>query len=315
MRAYVLRRLLYIPFMLLAMSALLFYLLQTLPGDAAILKVGATGSCQECLQKVRADLGLDDPPVVQYFSWLGDIVRGDFGKTLGTNDEIGPEIRLALPKTIELAIFVLVLTLLIGIPLGVISAVKQGTILDYTLRFVTIAGLSVPVFWLGTLFVLLPQIWWDWTPLQPKYVSITENPFTNFKIMFWPALTLAVSSSAYVARLVRSSMLEVLYSDYVRTARAKGLRESAVILRHVLRGSLVTILTLIGIQFGAVLGGSVLIEQIWGIPGMGSISLQAVNHQDYREVLAVTMIFATIFILITLLIDVLYAYVDPRIRY
>ena len=246
MRAYVLRRLLYIPFMLLAMSALLFYLLQTLPGDAAILKVGATGSCQECLQKVRADLGLDDPPVVQYFSWLGDIVRGDFGKTLGTNDEIGPEIRLALPKTIELAIFVLVLTLLIGIPLGVISAVKQGTILDYTLRFVTIAGLSVPVFWLGTLFVLLPQIWWDWTPLQPKYVSITENPFTNFKIMFWPALTLAVSSSAYVARLVRSSMLEVLYSDYVRTARAKGLRESAVILRHVLRGSLVTILTLIG---------------------------------------------------------------------
>ena len=157
----------------------------------------------------------------------------------------------------------------------------------------------MPVFWLGTLFVLLPQIWWDWTPLQPKYVSITENPFTNFKIMFWPALTLAVSSSAYVARLVRSSMLEVLYSDYVRTARAKGLRESAVILRHVLRGSLVTILTLIGIQFGAVLGGSVLIEQIWGIPGMGSISLQAVNHQDYREVLAVTMIFATIFILIT----------------
>jgi peptide/nickel transport system permease protein len=315
MRAYIIRRLMLMPFMLLAMSALLFYLLQVQPGDAAILKIGATGNCKECLERVREDLGLDRPPVVQYLSWLGDITRGDFGKTLGTNDEIGPEIQQALPKTLEIAIFTLVLTLLIGVPVGVISAVKQGTAFDYFLRFVTVAGLSIPTFWLGTIFVLLPVLWFGWTPLVRDYKGPFEDPITNFRIMFWPGLTLAVSSSAYLGRLVRSSMLEVLYSDYVRTARAKGLGERAVVIRHVLRGSLVTILTLVGIQFGAVLGGSVLIEQIYGVPGLGTLSLSAVNHQDYREVLAATMVFASMFILVTLVIDVLYAYVDPRIRY
>ena len=315
MRAYIIRRLLIMPFMLLAMSMLLFYLLQIQPGDAALLKVGATGSCKECLEAVREDLGLDRPPAAQYLTWLGGIVRGDFGKTLGTNDPIGPEIKLALPPTVTIAVLTLLLTMLIGIPVGVISAVKQGSMLDYFLRFVTVAGLSVPSFWLGTLMVLLPVLWFDWTPLSKNYVGFTDNPVQNIWILFWPALTLAVGSSAYLGRLVRSAMLEVLYSDYVRTARAKGLRERAVVLRHVLRGSLVTVLTLIGIQFGAVLGGSVLIEAIWGIPGMGSLSLTAVNKQDYRSVLAVTMIFASMFIAVTLIIDILYAYVDPRIRY
>ena len=315
MRAYILRRFLVVPPMLLAMSILLFYLLQVQPGDAALLKVGATGSCQECLQRVREDLGLDRPPVVQYFSWLGGVLQGDFGKTLGTNDAIGPEIQLALPKTIEVAIFTIFLTMLIGIPVGVISAVKQGTILDYVMRFVTIAGLSIPVFWLGTLLVLMPQLWFGWTPLVRDYKGLNEDPIQNIRIMFWPALTLAVGSSAYVARLVRSTMLEILYSDHVRTARAKGLSETVVVLRHVFRASLVTVLTLVGVQLSAVLGGSVLIEQIWGIPGLGQISLQAVNKRDYREVLAVTMIFATMSIAVTILVDVLYAYVDPRIRY
>lgn len=315
MQAYIIRRLLLIPFMLLAISILLFYLLQMQPGDAAILKIGATGSCQECLQRVREDLGLDRSPVVQYLSWLGDMVRGDFGKTLGTHSPIGPEIKLALPKTIEMAIFTLVLTMLIGIPAGVISAVKQGSIVDYAVRFITVAGLSVPSFWLATLLVLMPLIWFDWTPFARDYVDFTDNPIKNLRIMFWPSITLAVSSAAYVARLVRSSMLEVLYSDYVRTARAKGLSETVVVLRHVLRGSLVTVLTLVGIQFGAVIGGSVLIEQIWGIPGMGTITLNAVFKQDYRSVMAVAMIFAGLYIAIQLVIDVLYAYVDPRIRY
>jgi peptide/nickel transport system permease protein len=315
MRNYIIRRLLLMPFMLLAMSALLFYLLQIQPGDAALLKIGATGNCQECLDRVREELGLNKPPVVQYFIWLGNILRGDFGKTLGTNDPIGPEIRAALPKTIEIGVLTIILTLIIGIPVGVISAVKQGTFLDYFLRVVTVAGLSIPSFWLGTLLILLPVLWFGWTPIVKDYKGLFEDPLMNLRIMFWPALTLAVSSSAYLARLVRSSMLEILYSDYVRTARAKGLSELLVVTRHVLRGSLVTVLTLIGIQFGAVLGGAVLIEQIWGIPGMGSLSLQAVTKRDYRQVMAVTMIFATIFILITLVVDILYAYVDPRIRY
>ncbi len=315
MRAYIIRRLLVVPPMLLAMSILLFYLLQIQPGDAALLKVGATGSCQECLQRVREDLGLDRPPVVQYMSWLGGVLQGDFGKTLGTNDPIGPEITQALPKTIEIAVFAIILTMALGIPIGVISAVKQGTILDYVMRFVTIAGLSVPVFWLGTLLVLMPVLWFDWTPLARDYKGINEDPIQNIRIMFWPAITLAIGSSAYVARLVRSTMLEILYSDHVRTARAKGLSETVVVLRHVFRASLVTVLTLVGLQLSALLGGAVLIEQIWGIPGLGQISLQAVNKRDYREVLAVTMVFATMSIAVTIVVDVLYAYVDPRIRY
>ncbi|HJP41854.1 MAG TPA: ABC transporter permease [Dehalococcoidia bacterium] len=315
MRAYIIRRLLLVPFMLLAMSVLLFYLLQVQPGDAALLKIGATGSCQECLDKLRADLGLDRPAIIQYFDWLGDIVRGDFGRTLGTDDSIGAEIKSALPITMMLAVLTIILTLIIGIPVGVLSAVKQGTFLDYFLRVFTIAGLSVPSFWLATLLVLLPVIWWNWTPLVRGFVEVQDDPIQHLRIMFWPALTLAVSSAAYVARLVRSSMLEILYSDYVRTARAKGLREGTVVVRHVLRGALVTVLTLAGIQFGVVLGGAVLIEQIFAVPGMGSISLQAVNKRDYREVMAVTMVFAAMFIFITLIVDILYAYVDPRIRY
>ncbi|MFN0093220.1 MAG: ABC transporter permease [Dehalococcoidia bacterium] len=315
MRNYIIRRLLLIPFMLLAMSILLFILLQVQPGDAALLKIGATGSCQECLDRVREDLGLDRPWIAQYGEWLWGAIQFDFGRTLGTNDPIGPEIQQAFPKTLELGIFTIVLTLLIGIPVGVFSAVKQGTIVDYLLRFVTIFGLSIPVFWLGTLIVLLPSIWWGWTPFARDQPGFFQDPITNVRIYFWPALTIAVSSAAYVARLLRSSMLETLYSDHVRTARSKGLQERAVVIRHVLRASLVTLLTLIGIQFGAALGGSVLVEQIYGIPGMGSLVLQAVNKQDYRQTLAVIMVFATLFILVQLVVDVLYAYVDPRIRY
>jgi peptide/nickel transport system permease protein len=315
MRVYIIRRLLLMPFMLLAMSLLLFLLLQVQPGDAALLRIGATGSCQECLDAVRADLGLDRPWIVQYLDWLGDAVRFDFGKTLGTNSPIGPEIRQAFPKTLELGVLSILLTILIGIPVGVISAVKQGTLLDVFLRFTSVAGLSIPNLWLGTLLIVLPVIWFDWTPFSRDQPSLFDDPLKNLEVYFWPALTIAISSSAYFARLLRSSMLEVLYSDHVRTARAKGLKERVVVLRHVLRASLVTVLTLIGLQFGAALGGSVIVENIFGIPGMGTIVLTAVNKQDYRQTLAVIMVFATLFILIQLIVDVLYAYVDPRIRY
>ena len=180
---------------------------------------------------------------------------------------------------------------------------------------VTISGISIPNFWLATLVIILPAIWWGWTPISSEYVQIQDDPLKNLSIVIWPALTLAISGAAYVARIVRSSMLETLYSDYVRTARAKGLRERVVVLRHVFRSSMVTVVTVIGLQLGAILGGSVVAEQIFAVPGLGLLVFEAVVGIDYTLVLGSIMMFALIFILVNLLVDVLYTFVDPRIRY
>ncbi len=317
MRAYVIRRLLAVPFMLLGMSMLLFWLLFLRPGDAAIANFGFVSPEQQAgaIANLQAELGLDDPFFVQYFRWLGNALQGDLGESLRTNRSISGEIGDRIGNTIELGLLSILLTTLIGVPAGIISAVKAGTWIDYLLRVVTIAGISVPGFWIGTLLLTLPAIWWEMTPLSTNYVEFTENPIQNLRIVIWPALVIAVSSAAYVARIVRSSMLENLYSDYVRTARAKGLRERAVVLNHVFRGSLITLITVIGVQLGGVLGGAVVAEQLFGIPGIGLLTFEGVLAIDYTLVLGVIMVFAVMFILITLLVDVLYTVVDPRIRY
>ena len=315
MRNYVIRRLLWFPVMLVGVSFMLFYLLSARPGDAAILAIGVNGgSCTECVENMRTRLGLDKPFIVQYLNWGKDAARGDLGNSLQTNKPIMGEMRQRLPNTLEIAFISTLLTLLIGIPAGVISAVKPGRPIDYTLRVLTIGGLSVPGFWLATLLITLPAIWWGWTPLA-KFVKFQDDPLGNLRVVFWPALVLAVASAAYVARIVRSGMVEMLYSDHVRTARAKGLGENAVMIRHVLRTSLVTLITVIGVQLAGILGGSVIMEQIFGVPGIGVMGLQATFAQDYHTVLAVTVIFFSAFMTIQLLVDVAYAYVDPRIRY
>lgn len=316
MRTYVIRRLLLMIPMLFMISLVLFWLLNSLPGDAALLSVGfQNGACKECMANFEKELGIDRPFFVQYFDWLWHALQLDFGRSLVSRQEIMPQIRERIGNTAEIGLLTLTFSTLIGIPLGVISAIKASSVLDYLLRTFSIIGLSVPNFWLATVLITLPVIWWDITPLKLNYVSLIDNPVENLRIVFWPALVLAVPSSAYVARITRSSMLDALFSDHVRTARAKGLAERVVIVRHVFRTSLVTLLTVIGLQAGAVLGGAIIAEQIFAIPGLGTLTLTGVQLQDYRVVLATTMIFATVFMLVTLLVDVLYAYVDPRIRY
>jgi peptide/nickel transport system permease protein len=315
MRAYVLRRLLLLPFLLLGVSILSFTMVRALPGDASTIRLGAAGSaCEDCVRLVRKELGLDKSKPEQYVLWLKNSLQGDFGVSTATRREISPELRERAFNTIQLGTITIIFTLLIGIPVGAISAIKPGSLLDYFVRFFSILGLSVPGFWIATLVVVMPSYWWGWTPVK-QWATLTDDPLSHFGLLILPSLVLAISSSAYVARIVRSSMLEIMYSDHVRTARAKGLKERSVIFSHVFRNSLLTLLTVIGLQFGLILGGSIIIESIFSIPGMGSWAASAVANRDYPTVQAVTVTIAAAFMLITLIVDVAYAWADPRVSY
>jgi peptide/nickel transport system permease protein len=315
MRTYIIRRLIVVPPMLVVMSFILFILLFIRPGNASLAVVGGFNDA-ESAAAFEKELGLDRPWFVQYLDWLGNAVTGDFGKSLKPpRTDVMDLISERIFTTVEIALLTIFMSALIGITVGMISAVKRNTWLDYVLRVTTIAGISVPNFWVATLLLVLPAIWWGWTPLSQNFTTFTENPIKNLSILFWPALVLSISSSAYVARIVRSSMLENLYSDHVRTARAKGLHERVVVIRHVFRSSLVTLITVLGLQFGTILGGSLIAEQIFAIPGLGLLTYEAVLTSDYILVLGAMMLFATVFLLMTLAVDILYTVVDPRIRY
>ncbi len=320
MGSYIIRRLLLIPVVMFVISVLTFSLIRALPGDAAIARLGATGQqCETCMDRVRAELGLDKPKVQQYGIWLKDAIRLDFGFSTSTGQPVNDELPERLTNTLEVGILTIIFTLLIGIPVGAMSALHRGTWVDNALRLVSMLGLSVPNFWIATLIVSLPVIWWNQTWLTDwalhNWVRFSDDPLTHLLVLVLPALTLAIGGSAYVARILRSSMLEVLSSDHVRTARAKGLWERAVVIRHVMRNSMLTLLTVVGLQFGVVLGGSVIIETVFGIPGIGAWLVTAVSNRDYQIVQAIAIVFALWFLIITLTTDILYAWVDPRIRY
>lgn len=315
MRAYIARRLLLVPLIVLLVSLLTFSLVRFLPGDAAVARLGAqAGDCAECIAAARKELGLDKSKVEQYVRWLGKAVQGDFGISMANTRPIAPELRKRASVTVQLGAVTILFTILIGVPVGIISAIKARTITDYLLRFFSILFLSIPSFWLATLIVYLPAYWWQWTPAK-QYKSIGEDPVQHFVLLLLPALVLALTASAYVARITRSAMLEALASDHVRTARAKGLAERRVVLAHVFRNSLIPLLTVIGLQTGLILGGSIIIEDIFQIPGMGQMAGRAVFDRDYQTVQAVAVVIATVFALVTLVVDITYAWVDPRIRY
>lgn len=303
------------PVIVFAVSVITFSLIRLLPGDAAIARLGATGAqCDTCFDQVRKELGLDKSKPEQYWIWFKGAIRGDFGLSTSYRSEVTPELRQRFWNTLQLGIVTIFFTLAIGIPIGAVSAVKAGSPIDYLLRFFSILGLSVPSFWIGTLVVFMPVIWWGWTPVK-DWVSLTDDPLKHVSLLLLPALVLSISGAAYVARITRSAMLETLSSDHVRTARAKGLWERVVVFRHVFRNSMLTLLTVVGLQFGVVLGGSVIIESIFSVPGIGAWVVLAVNNRDYQVVQAVATVFAVWFLAITLLTDILYAWVDPRIRY
>jgi len=316
LRTYIIRRLLTVPIMLIGMSFILFVMLWIRPGDARFAYVASIGDFQGELGIFEKELGLDRPWYVQYLDWGWNALQGDFGVGLTPpRDEVAAQIWERLPNTLEIGLLSVLIGGLIGIPVGILSAVKRNSVLDYGLRVFTIAGISIPNFWAATLVVYLPARWWSWTPLAGDYATLAEDPIKNLSIVIWPALIIAYGQAAYTARIVRSSMLEVFYTDYVRTARAKGLAELRVVISHVFRNSLITLTTVIGLQLATVLGGAVIAETIFAIPGLGQLTFQAILAQDYPVVLASVTIFSLVFLLINLLVDVLYTVVDPRIRY
>ena len=315
MRAYAARRLIQIPFVVVVLSVIVFTLTRVLPGDAGTARCGAAGNfSEECFEVSRRELGLDKPKVEQYWLWLSDFVSGDPGYSALLRKDLDTELWGRLANTIQLGIMSMVMAVILGVPLGVVSAIRARKVEDYVSRFTAILGLSVPNFWIATVVIIMPATWWG-INLAPEWVKLNADPLGHFRVLALPAAISALAAGAYIARIVRSSMLDMLHSDHVRTARAKGLYERAVVMRHVMRNSMLTLFTILGLQFSAILAGNVIMEQIFAIPGMGAFLLKGISARDFNLILSVSTIFAIWFMLITLVVDLMYSWVDPRIRY
>ena len=319
MRKYIARRLMLFVPSLVGASILIFVLMRMVPGDIAEILVYQTGTesstiQQKQIQQIREELGLNRPVVVQYLSWLGNAIRGDFGYSYTQRRPVTDILKERFPRSMELAFLTIVAAIVWAIPLGVISAVRQNSWADYLVRLVSISGLSLPIFFTGVLILYGLVRFFRWLP-PLEFVAFVDNPLENLKQLIWPALAQAYYISAPITRLTRSQMLEVVRQDYVRTARAKGLAERAVVYRHALRNSLLPVVTFIGWWGGRLLGGIVIMEIIFAIPGMGTALVQAVSYRDYPTVQAIIFVMALIFLTINLFVDLLYGWLDPRIRY
>jgi peptide/nickel transport system permease protein len=312
-KKYVLRRLLVaIPSLLIA-SLIVFSLPRMIPGDVVQLMLEEKAYGKD-LDELRAKLGLNRPIYIQYFEWLSQIVRGNLGESLWTKRPVIEELLRRLPVSLELGILALVFAILIALPIGIIAAVRQDSIADYVSRSLAILGLSVPGFWIATLVVLLPAIWWGWSP-PIQFTEFTANPWAHAAQFVIPAFILGIASAAAIMRLTRAMLLEVLRQDYVRTAWAKGVREGAVVLKHSLKNALIPVVTVLGIQVSQILGGTVIFESIFGLPGMGRFLFDAINQRDYPVIQGVNLIIVSVVVSMNLLVDAVYAYLDPRIRY
>lgn len=313
MAQYVARRMLAMIPVLIGVSLFVFFAIRVVPGDTATIILGE-GASQEEIDALREELGMDRPLVVQYFEWLGNAAVGDFGTSVRTGIPVVEEIGRRLPITFELTILSMIIAIGLGVPAGVISAIRQNRLPDYSVRLFSIGGLSMPDFWVGTLLLLLPLLWWGWAP-ELRYVSIFDNPRANLEHFMLPSLALGVSLSALVMRMVRSSMLEVMRMDYMRTARAKGLSSSAIVLRHGLRTALIPVVTILGLQVSRLLGGAVVMEQLFALPGMGRFVLESITQRDFLMLQSVVLVIALFLQLINLLVDLSYAWLDPRVRF
>ncbi len=265
--------------------------------------------------KLERRLGLDVPVYVQYGRWIGGILlHGSLGESLLGRWAVEEEILGRLPVTIELGVMAIIIGLLIALPVGIYSAIRQDTAADYLGRSIAIIGLATPNFWLGIMVMIFPAIWWGWAPPM-ELVSFTEDPLGNLGVFIIPSLILGTASAAATMRMMRTMMLEVLRQDYIRTAWSKGLRERVVIIRHTLKNALIPVVTLIGLQLPILVGGAVIMENIFNLPGLGRLLLSALNDRDYPMVSGVNLFFATGVVLLNLLIDLIYPYLDPRVRY
>lgn len=296
---------------LFIITLMVFAIQRSLPGDPALILAGEQRD-PEVIAYIRQKYRLDDPVPVQYLAWLGQLARGDLGRSLRTNESVLHLIASKLPVTVELAVLSVLVAVAIALPIGVAAAAKRGTAVDYGGTVLALTGISVPNFWLGIMLILLVSVRLGWLPAS-GYVPLTEGVWENLKRMIMPAFVLGTGLAGVLMRQMRSSMLGVLRQDYVRTAHAKGLRGADVVVRHAARNALIPVVTILGLQLGALLSGAVLTEQVFTIPGFGKLVVDAVFNRDYAVVQGVVLITATGYILINLLVDVLYAVLDPRI--
>ena len=303
-------------------AVLVFFMMHLIPGDICTLRFAGTGGSfdQGMIDQCKSELGLDRTLIVQFFDWIGGFFIGDFGTSMWTDrpitEEIGPRAVLSL----QVALMATIVSIIIAIPMGTISAIRQNTWIDYTVRCVSIAGIAMPSFWLGIL-IMLTLLWgsnyflgYGWIP-PIQYVSPLEDPIGNLTQLIWPALATGYRYSAVATRMTRSALLEVLREDYIRTARAKGVIEKLVVNRHALKNSMLPVITVIGIEFAFLMGGLVVTEQVFNLNGLGKLFVDAVTNHDYTLTQALVMLVAFIFVSMNIVIDIIYAWLDPRIRY
>ena len=315
MQHYIARRVVISSVSLVGLTMLVFFFLRVVPGDAAVLVLGdSTSASPEQVRAVRHELGLDDPMPVQYLRWIGGVARGDLGGSLFTGRSVGNEIGNRISTTLELAAIALALALITGVSVGTFSAVRQERMSDQVARFVSILGLAVPNFWLGTMVIVFGASWFGWIP-PVRHVELWEDPSTNLQQFVVPALVVGLALAASLSRMTRSAVLEVLREDYIRTARAKGLSPRVVLLRHTLRTSLIPVVTLFGVQVGAVVAGSVVIENVFTLPGMGRLLLDSISRKDYPIVQGIVLLYGVFILVANFGIDILYGVLDPRIRH
>jgi peptide/nickel transport system permease protein len=313
MRDYIIKKLLLLIPTVLAITFLVFAMMQFIPGDPIHLLLGDMYD-QRAADELRREYGLDQPLIVQYGWWLARLVQGDWGRSIFTHRPVLEDIFYRLPISLELIVLSMLLALLIAVPAGVISATRPYTALDYAVMTVAMLGVAMPDFFLGILLFLLFSLTLGWLPVQ-GYVPLTSDIVDNLQHMILPALALGLARCAILTRLIRASMLEVVKLDYVTTARAKGVVEFLVVNKHALKNALIPTITVLGLQIGFLIGGAIVIEAVFGIPGLGTFGVQGITKRDYQQVQGFILVVALLFVFSNLLVDISYAYFDPRIRY
>jgi peptide/nickel transport system permease protein len=313
---YVVKRVVLMIPTLVGVATLIFFLMRVVPGDIVELRFAGESTFvqKETLDQERARLGLDQPLWRQFATWMGGLARLDFGTSMWTGAPISEEIGLRFSLSLQMALMATAIAVALAIPLGVLAALRQDTWVDYAVRIFSIAGLATPSFWLGIIFILGLLIIFKWLPPM-VYTPFWVNPAQNLAQLIWPALAVGYRYSAVATRMTRSAMLEVLREDYIRTARAKGLWQQLILTRHALKNAMLPVLTVIAIEFAFLMGGLVVTEQVFNLNGLGLLFVEAVAHRDYTLTQALVMLVATVFIVVNLLVDLAYAWLDPRIRF
>jgi peptide/nickel transport system permease protein len=317
MRSYIMRRLILLIPTLFLVTLIVFFSVRFIPGsivDLMTSQLSASGG--EVIQKadIEAILGLDKPVYIQYFNWMGHAVRGDLGESLWQGRDITSDIISKIPISLELGFLAILTGLCISLPIGIYSAIRQDTMGDYIGRSIAILFIAIPSFWLGTMVVVFPSSWWGWSPAV-QYYPITENLGANLVQFIIPAVIMGMVMSGTSMRMTRTMMLEVLRQDYIRTAWSKGLRERVVVIRHAMRNALIPVVTIIGMQIPVLIGGSVIMETIFNLPGMGRFMIDALNRRDYPIISGINLVMASVILCVNLTVDLTYSLLDPRIRY